>query len=108
MVVQEIARTFLFSSCLFPSAKAIVLLQYEKNQYHITHQLGRFIRRAAAHGVSPVRQRLICSRGQDALPHEVERPEGAGHSASPQFPHLERKRASSAQYEADTASHLSP
>ena len=106
--MQATTLTDCRSFCLFPSINVSIPLHHGNIQYRIAHRLARTHRRAAAHGLWTIRTRLVCSRGQDALPHEVERPEGAGHSASPPFPHQERKRASSAQYEADSASHLCP
>ena len=42
--------------CLFSSKITSVPLQHGSIQYHFAHQLGRTIRRAAAHGVQ-----LVCA-----------------------------------------------
>ena len=105
--MQATTLTDCRSFCLFPSINVSIPLHHGNIQYRIAHRLARTHRRAAAHGISPVRTRLVCSRGQDPLSHEVESLKGARHSAAPSFPHKARKRAGCAQSQADSASHLS-
>lgn len=77
--------------CLFPKAKAIVLLHYGNIQYHIAHHLGRTHRQAATHVFWSLRMRLVSCRGQNPLPYEVESLKGADNSAPPSFPHKKRE-----------------
>ena len=105
--MQATTLTDCRSFCLFLSINVSIPLHHGNIQYRITHRLARTHRRAAAHDLWTIRTRLVYSRGQIPLPHEVESHEGARHSAAPSFPHKARKGAGCAQSQADSASHLS-